>query len=105
MATRKFNRKPVDVREIGGVIGFFLSAFADEVRRNGMPPDPVAYLHDLVHGSLDGLQQMAAPPSFENRELHFGLIDGIHEYMHARGDQVHGHPPEPDPAQGAAGEG
>ena len=97
MAVRKFNRKPVDVRELGGVLGFFLSAFADEVKRKGMPADPVVYMHNLVHGSLDGLQEMSPPPSFENRELHLGLVDGIHEYMHARGDHVHGQPPEAKP--------
>ena len=95
MATRKFNRKPVDVREIGGVIGFFMSAFVDEVKRKGMPEDPVGFLHDLVHGSLEGLDEMAPPPSFENRELHFGLVDGIHGYMHARGHDPHGHEHEP----------
>lgn len=91
MAVRKFNRKPVDIREIGGVLGFFLSAFADEIKRNGMPENPVAYMHNLVHGSLDGLQTLTPPPSFENRELHLGLIDGIHEYMHVQGHHPHGH--------------
>jgi hypothetical protein len=90
MAVRKYNRKPVDVREIGGVIGFFLSAFADEIKRNGMPADPVAFMHDMVHGSLDGLDTLTPPVAFENRELHLGLVDGIHSYMHARGDHVHG---------------
>ena len=90
MATRKYNRKPVDVREIGGTIGFLLSAFAAEIKRSGMPEDPVAMLHDLVHGSLDNMQHGQRPPTFEDRELHLGLVDGIHDFMHARGDHVHG---------------
>ncbi|HEY4372787.1 MAG TPA: hypothetical protein VGN52_12745 [Burkholderiales bacterium] len=91
MATRKFNRKPIDVREIGGVLGFFLSAFADEIKRNGMPQDPVAFMHDMVHGSLHGLDSLDPPPTFENRDLHLGLVDGIHAFMHARGDNLHDH--------------
>jgi hypothetical protein len=102
MAMRKYNRKPVDVRELGGTLGFLLSAFADEIKRNGMPADPVVLLHNMVHGSLESLDEMAPPPSFENRELHFGLVDGIHGYMHARGDHVHGQAPAAPPESGAA---
>ncbi len=94
MATRKYNRKPVDVREIGGTLGFLLSAFAAEVKRSGMPADQVALLHDLVHGSLSSMENGQRPPTFEDRELHLGLVDGIHDFMHARGDHVHGHVPE-----------
>ena len=100
MSTRKYNRKPVDVRELGGTLGFLLSAFADEIKRNGMPADPVALLHDLVHGSLNNLQTAPNPPAFEDRELHLGLVDGIHGYMHARGDHVHGQAPGHDHAHG-----
>ncbi|HEX4325655.1 MAG TPA: hypothetical protein VH105_02495 [Burkholderiales bacterium] len=94
MATRKYNRKPVDVRELGGTLGFLLSAFADEIKRSGMPADPVALFHNLVHASLENMQTGQRPPAFEDRELHLGLVDGIHGYMHARGDHVHGHAPE-----------
>ncbi|MDB5806361.1 MAG: hypothetical protein JWN73_3683 [Betaproteobacteria bacterium] len=96
MATRKYNRKPVDVREIGGTLGFLLSAFAEEIKRNGMPADPVATFHDLVHGSLDNMQTGQRPPTFEDRELHLGLVDGIHDFMHARDGHVHGEPHDHD---------
>lgn len=97
MATRKFSRKPVDVREIGGVMGFLMSAFVDEVKKSGMPKDPVGFLHNMVHGSMQSLDEMVPPPSFENRELHYGLVDGIHGYMHYKGHDPHAHEHEHEP--------
>jgi len=90
MAVRKYNRKPIDVRELGGALGLLLASCAEEMKRRGPEADPLAVLHDVVHHSATMHDAANPPPAFEERELALGLLDGLHHYFHHRGINAHG---------------
>jgi len=90
MSTRKYNRKPIDVRELGGTLGILLAIVADEVKRQGPQADPLKIFHDVVHDNAHAHQHADPAPPFETRELVLGLLDGLHHYFHHKGVDPHG---------------
>jgi hypothetical protein len=91
MSTRKYNRKPIDVRERGGTLGVLLAIFADQIKQQGPDADPVKILHDVVHDNAHAHQHANPPPAFEERELVLGLLDGLHHFFHHKGTDPHAH--------------
>jgi hypothetical protein len=89
MSTRKYNRKPIDVRELGGTLGVLLALVFDEVKRQGPQADPVKILHDVVHDNAHAHHHADPAPAFETRELVLGLLDGLHHYFHHKGVDPH----------------